>query len=425
MVLLATVPIVAAGSTLMTIDAPLACAWTWALVTIVHALRTERLAWWLVVGVLIAVGVLAKYTMVLLFPAVGLAILIEPTLRRWARRPGPYLATLIGLTGLVPILVWNASHDWVSFRHVAGQAGVAGGPSVNPAGPVEYLLGQLAVANAFWLVGMGIAARQLWRSAAGERPAIRLLILAMVTPFAVFLVFSPITKVQPNWPVLGLLPGVVLLAGWLHAQLRSAEPRAQRWTRGLLIAGVVWGLGLALLARHSAWLTPVYAQLAKNAPPWNPTPVAQYDPTARLKGWSTLGEAVGEMLAAVPAGEEVPFVVTDDYQVASEIAFYCPGEPTVYCIQSALGDRLSQYDLWPGPLNEPASFIGRPCLLVGTVPDNDTPISRAARAALPNLELLRTVEYTQGGHLLRVWPIYRCPAFAGFPTGSAPAATKY
>jgi len=183
----------------------------------------------------------------------------------------------------------------------------------------------------------------------------------------------------------------------------------------LAVAGSVAGLATVVAVHYSEFLMPVFAWLARNQPPWNLTPVAKFDPTARLRGWSQLGAAVGEILRGEQAAGRDPFIATDDYQSASEIAFYCPGQPTVYCFQAALGDRQSQYDIWPNPIRQPEGFLGRPCIYVGSLKPELTGQGGLPHAALRQIRLAATVEHRVGGHLVQVWPVYVCGEFAGLP----------
>jgi len=426
----ATVPILTVGAILMTIDAPLALCYVWTLVAVERGLRTGRTWPWVVAGVLIALGILAKYTMLLVFPAVGLALLIEPGYRSSLRRPGPYLATVIGLLGFAPILIWNARHGWVSFRHVAGQAGVSGGTSFDLAGIAAYLGGQAAVISPVWFVALVCALVALWRRPQAEvgerheRAAVRLLLCAAWTPWLVFLLFSPITKVQPNWPVIGLLPGVVLLVLWLSRLLRRSAAAARRPARILIGAAVVCGSAIVVVAHRSEWLMPVFVWLARGSPPlhltqrapfWDLTPTARFDTTARLRGWSQLGAAVGRVLEVERSAGRTPFIVTDDYQTASEIAFYCPGQPDVYCLQAVLGKRQSQYDLWPNPIRDAVQFVGRPCLYVGVLKSELVGKVASGHAALRGVRLADTVEHRVRGQPVQIWPVYVCDEYAGLP----------
>jgi len=420
-----TIPIFAVGAILMTIDAPLAFLFVWALVAVESALRTGRTATWLAAGLLIALGILAKYTMVLIFPAVLLTMLIRPVYRRALRQPGPYLAALLGLAGLLPILAWNARHEWVSFRHVAGQAGLSVGGGFKLLGPLDFLLGQLAVVGPVWFAAMLCAVASLSRHPEPldyeqhDPAALVLLLVATGLPWGVFAAFSLLTKTQPNWPMLALLPGCIVLVCWLARLWQAPAAAARRWARGVVVTGSLLGSATVLVMHHTEWLAPLIGWLAEREPPWNLTPAAKYDPTARLRGWTQLGAAVGTVRAAEWAAGRDPFIITDDYQTASQIAFYCPGQPTVYCLQAALGDRQSQYDLWrPNPLRDPQVFVGRPCIYVGA---HKAELFGAGRLspALPAATLVQTVEHRlSAGNdhralVVQVWSIYTCPAYAG------------
>jgi dolichol-phosphate mannosyltransferase len=99
----------------MTPDAPLAAAWAAALFALHRALTRGSTGAWIAAGVVVGLGLVSKYTMVLL----PLAVIVWLTLeRRWLetlRRPGPWLATGAALLVFSPVVVWNAQHDWASF----------------------------------------------------------------------------------------------------------------------------------------------------------------------------------------------------------------------------------------------------------------------------------------------------------------------
>lgn len=427
--LTATIPILAAGSILMTIDTPFAFAWVWAMVLLHRGLQHNHIAAWLGAGLLIAAGIMAKYTMVLIFPAFGLLLLSEPRLRVWLRRPGPYLAMVIGLAGFVPVLVWSAQHGWVNFRHVAGQAGVAHGPSFDPMNTLIYISGQAGVLGGVWFVGMVWALIDVWRRPRDEPTEIhdatsaRFLAIATAVPWLVFLAFSPITKIQPNWPVVALIPGTVLMTLWLGRRLRLPTAAGRAGAKAFILAGILLGGGLVIVMHRTDWLMPVFARMARNAPPWDLTPISRYDPTARLRGWSELGAAVGEVMAQERTAGRNPFLLAGDYQSAAEIAFYVPGEPTVYSAQSAFGGRMSQYDIWPNPIRDQADFINRPCIYVGSLNAALTG-APGRRPALTAPRLARTVVHRVRGYPVQMWTIYTSDAFAGFDQ-TAPSARKY
>jgi undecaprenyl-diphosphatase len=422
-----TIPVFVAGSMITTVDAPLTLAWIWALVCAHRALARRSLLYWILTGLVIAFGILSKFNMVLLFPAVGLTILTESAYRPMAKRPGPYLATFIGFLGFVPILIWNAHHDWAHFRFVTRQSGVTGAWGIDLLGPFAMIGGQLAIIGPLWLTGMVIAVVQFWRrprvngSERHDPPALRLLLFATATPWAVFLAFSPLTKIQPNWPVASVLTGTILLAAWLARLLQAAEPATRRWTKVFIAAGLLFGGTTSIVMHRTEWLMPAFGCLTRNAPPWDLTPVSRFDPTARMRGWRQLGEAVGEVMSAQRDTGRDPFIMADTYQLASELAFYVPGQPSVYSAQSVIGTRGSMYDIWENPIRDAELFIGRPCIYVGRL----HPILTGEDghdAALPGMRPVRTVEHFVRGQRVQIWTIYLCDVFAGFPeTGEAKA----
>ena len=58
----------------------------------------------------------SKYTAILLPLTVVVAVLVRPSLRERLREPGPYVACVVATLVFLPVLRWNATHDWISFR---------------------------------------------------------------------------------------------------------------------------------------------------------------------------------------------------------------------------------------------------------------------------------------------------------------------
>src|SRR5262249_42152724 len=146
----ATLPLVQVGAVLMTIDPPFLACWCWALVCVLKGLDGSRLSWWLAAGLLVALGTLAKYTMAL-FPVavVGFRLFHR---RTEFRRAGIWILLAGAVTGWAPVMVWNAQHDWVSFRHVFTQVGEGGGNSLRWLGPLVFAAAQAGVLCGFWFV---------------------------------------------------------------------------------------------------------------------------------------------------------------------------------------------------------------------------------------------------------------------------------
>jgi hypothetical protein len=80
---------------------------------------------WLLWGCLLGLAGLSKYTAIFMALASGLCLLSVHGLRI-LRTPWPWLAVLLALLMVSPVLVWNAQQDWISFRY-QGQHGAGSG----------------------------------------------------------------------------------------------------------------------------------------------------------------------------------------------------------------------------------------------------------------------------------------------------------
>jgi hypothetical protein len=345
---------------LMTIDAPYLCLWTWALVLGHQALFNRSACAWPVLGLVIGLGILAKYTMALFLPSLALFLLTSPEHRKELLRPGFWIMVLIAGLMCLPMLMWNIQNDWVSFRHVNALAGMEQRSTFHPLGPAVYLGQQLLLLLGGWFVLWLLAmwTHRPWREADACR---RYLWWLSAPMFGLFLLFSFKTGGgEINWPVAAYLSGLVLAAGGL-----GWEPG---WQRRALLATATLGVCLTALLHFSDRTYPWLAQLL---PPTHerPLPLRRVDPTCRLRGWQTLAQEMDRVRAELRAEGIEPVLAGTIWWLPGELAFYCEGQPTVYCFGPAAGSRTSQYDLWrPSPLRDPANFYGRTFILVGDVP---------------------------------------------------------
>jgi hypothetical protein len=399
-----TLPPVAAGSTLMTIDAPYTCCWAWALVLAFRAVSRGGLWAWLLTGLVVGVGVLAKYTMVLFVPSLALFLLTSKEHRGQLLRPGFWLMSLAACTCCVPILVWNARHGWVSFWHVNS---LAGNQSVawHWQGPLVYVGVQFALLLGWWFVGWvgALAAHRPWREPdAGKR----FLWWLSVPTFVVFLLFSVKTGGgEPNWPVAAYVSGLVLTAGWLAEQVRSPVLWYRRLAVSAVAAACVVGLGVTLLVHFSHRAYPLLALAAGAPTAHEPTPLRRFDPTCRLRGWRTLAAEVDRLRDQLREQEgEEPVIAGAGWSLPGELGFYLTGQPTVYSLGPALGDRRSQYDLWrPNPVDDPEQFAGRTFLVVGA--------GMEVRHAFDRVGTPRLVTHCEDGHPVARWTVTVCRGY--------------
>jgi Dolichyl-phosphate-mannose-protein mannosyltransferase len=402
-----TSPVIAAGSILMTIDSPYTCCWGWALVLGHRAIF--RGSWWAwpAAGLLVALGILAKYNMVLWVPSVGLFLLTSREHRGQLLSSGFWVMVLVAALGGIPILVWNFGNHWVTFHHVNTLAGK--GSAVQWLGPLTYLGGQCVLLLVFWFVawvGAMVASRP-WIEPDGQK---RYLWWTSLPMFAVFLVFSVRTRGgELNWPVTAYISGLVLTAGWLAGQLSSPRPWYRRLVASELALVCAVGLAMTVVMHRSDWLRPVLEPLSGPATSRRPFPLRRFDPTSRLRGWRRLAAEVDRVRDRIRREEGAePVLAGSAWWLPGELAFYCAGHPPVYSIGLVQGDRHSQYDLWrPNPVSDAQAFRGRTFVIVGA-PGKDV-LGSFSSFAVP-----REFIYFEDGQPIAGWHITIGRGFKGF-----------
>jgi hypothetical protein len=92
----------------------LACVWCLAHI-LLDPVAGRPLGWWAAAGTMLGLGLLSKYTAVLLPVGTGLYVLGRRARWRCLAHPGPYVALAIAFVLFSPVLWWNARHHWISF----------------------------------------------------------------------------------------------------------------------------------------------------------------------------------------------------------------------------------------------------------------------------------------------------------------------
>jgi hypothetical protein len=402
-----TLPVIAAGASLMTIDAPYTCCWGWALV-LGHRAALGRSAWaWPSAGLVVGLGILAKYTMVLWPASFGLFLLATSGYRRALLRPGFWIMTAVAAACCVPVVVWNVRHDWVSLRHVGGQAGLHNAGGLRWAGPLAYLGTQAGLMLGFWFVAW-LSAMFVHRPGRESNPHILYLWWMSAPMFLFFLLFSLRTAGEPNWPVAAYISGLVLAAAWSLRQARAANAAYRRLARVCLGMGCGLGVAVTLLMHYGEQAQPVLLRLSGPASAERPLPLRRFDPTCRLRGWRTLAAEVDRLRLQLRREGVEPVLAATTWTLPGELAFYCRGQPTVYCLGLALADRHSQYDLWrPNPVRAGERFVGKTFVIVGE-------FHPLLRRAFRKLEPSRAVTYRENGQPIASWTVTVCRGFQGW-----------
>lgn len=365
---------------LVTIDGPYLACWAAACWAGWRALGRGSVSAWVCLGLAIAAGFVVKYTVLLLAPGLVIAWWLSRKEReRKVGLAGPLVSLVCAALGLVPVLLWNATHHWMTVHHLLGHLGVAGGDVGRPKGEswtplwaLELLGTQVALAGPAMLLavyGFVCAKRERGEDAATWRAA-RYLACCGLPVLLFYVLVSLIAEPEGNWPIAAWVSaaplGAIAVAGvmpefrrrvaaWREKGKPGIRPHMHRvvmwrWTIGL---GVIVALGFA----RADWLArlPVIGDIV---------------PRGRLMFADVRAADAAriEKELRTQTGLE-PFVMAQHYGRTSQLAYYLPGRPTVYCAGAYMEGPRKQYDVWPDTdLSNPevqSRLAGRPGLLVG------------------------------------------------------------
>ncbi len=288
---------------------PFAVGMIWALVRLVES---DDPRWWLAAGVFAGLALLSKFTAVMLLPAVAAFMLVPGWRWRWLFSPYPWLAALIALILFLPVLIWNAEHDWASFRFQIVRAIATHQVSLRTVG--DYIGLQFGLVG-FVLLPVVLSGLTLtaWRGYRKREPVAILLSTSVIVPFLYFFWKSLTLRVGDTWPMF-MWP-----IGFAAAAINVAMLPRDGWPAWMIRSTISW----ANTAVVTGLVTVVLVFLYSVAAPWNF--FGQADPIG--------GEAGYEQVVA-RAQAELPkigatWIATTDYRTYAMLRWYFNGRVPV------------------------------------------------------------------------------------------------
>ncbi|GER93350.1 hypothetical protein A45J_1089 [hot springs metagenome] len=407
-ILLQIIPMFAPFGVIFTIDSPFIFFWILSLYLFYKAINSQDSAqrFWLLLGISIGLGLLTKYTMAFFYICAFLFLLFSEK-RHFLKSSKLYTALLISFIVFSPVIIWNFQHDWVTIKHTAGQAHVSEGLKLSFKNFIGFIGSQIGAVTPIIFVAMFYALFKL----NGKGILQNSFLLYFSIPVLVFFLLKSIHgKVQPNWAMTGYLTGIIAFAKYFINEHRimnniscSLFPSPKK-SCNFRMGAIAFGIGLALFVSVIAH----YPSIIKLPP--------KLDPSSRLRGWKELGVEVSRIYDSIQDEGEV-FILSDRYQVSSELAFYVKGHPKTYCVNT--GRRMNQYDLWPD-MNSDALKIRQNKQGINTI--------NAIFVRIDNVDMPRNVavaferyekklfQVYDRGYLLREYSIFICYNFKGINT---------
>lgn len=364
---------------------------------------------WATAGLAFGLAFLSKYHAALTLGGLVLFVLTTPGRRAWFFRPGLLLAALIAIVISVPVLVWNAGNNWVSFvfqgNRIQQDAGLHWDWLARSIAGQALLIGIFIWPGIIYVFWLGLRA--------GPRQAKSWLLVCLA--FIPILVFTLAAVWAPlgyhfHWQAPGYLFLFPLLGKITAEQIDEGRKAPRFWMYCAGISLIVAVVALGAQAR-TGWM-------GKIMPATVTAEVAHaQNPTRELLTWRELRPALAERgLLDRPR----LFAVAPQWHQAGKL-------------DTQIGDRVPVVCLCGDPRNiafgwNPNDFLGWDALIIGTdnflgnVPKEYGPYFRSIEELAPlAIKLGGVADITLRIYLAHdYYRPYPLPYGPGMPAGTGP-----
>jgi 4-amino-4-deoxy-L-arabinose transferase-like glycosyltransferase len=349
------------------------------LLWVLHGVMVEgRVRYWLLLGVLLGLAALSKYTSITLVLTIVLALVLNKQWRQ-LRSPWPWLAVLVAFVLILPILYWNYRHDWISFLYQLHHG----------TGSLHWEWKRFLASEAAQLLvyGPGLFVFGLIAAVAGLRQRRERgvwLCLALALPVLLLFGWGAGFEITlPHWTALGWAGLAPLTAYWLHRHWRALWVRIGVW------AAAVYAVVVMALV-FSQFVTPWLLYKDNSIP------------LRDMYGWEQAAQHAEQLRAQMNAeqGESAPLLFTSNWTYGSRLAWYA--RPAAVQI---IDSRYDQFDVWFGSPQNGARGI------LVLWPDQQASPATGGDGQFAACELRDRMPVLSSGHLLSTFSFYACHGF--------------
>jgi 4-amino-4-deoxy-L-arabinose transferase-like glycosyltransferase len=296
LLLVSVLPFFFLQSMFMTPDLPLLLCWSALLYYLYRSIILDEKHYFYLAGIFLGLGLLSKYTIILIAVATLILISVNSSYRIWWKRKELYLGTILAVFLFSPVIYWNAKHDWASFAFQSTRR-------LNEHHQITlhlfffYLLCFILPIGLFALIDLIRPSTQL------NKPKKLFLQIYTFFPLFVFAFVSLIHQIKFNWigPIfLAYIPWFAVLL-----QNKSHQLYVQHFKLSLkiLLPSYVVFLGIFVLAQPFYF----YQHVLKKFIDW--------------QEFSIRMNQVAEDYEKI-SGQRPFFMALDKYNILSELVFY-------------------------------------------------------------------------------------------------------
>lgn len=262
-----TAPLVTFNSLIISTDAPLLFCWSLAIFCYVHTAKHDKWWAWAGLGISIGLGLLANYTMLVWLLGFLLFCLWQGYSYRHIFSVKTLSVVAIASVLILPNLLWNWQHDFVSFKYTAEVANLDQ-DLFHPSHLLDFIAGQFLV---FGPVAFYLLLHLFWRPMVTH--SIERLLLCLSLPLLLAMaVQALLANANINWAAPVYVAASIMLARALMLGYKY------KLTHLLLVSNLVIG-GLFYLYPQMQRL--LYIE-----------PTVKNTPFSRVAGWKPLFQSI-------------------------------------------------------------------------------------------------------------------------------------
>lgn len=285
-------------SLVITPDEPMLLCWSAALYCLYQALVNHKARYWYSAGVCVGLGLFSKYSIMLLAPTTLIYLAVVPNARFWFKRREPYLSVLITTLFFLPVIYWNATHEWVSFIFQSTRRFKEAS---------HFSFHHFIIILCLFLMPLGILGLfNLFYKKFPENTILslqshRFLQLFTYIPLGFFGIYSLTHSIKFDW----IGPGLIALVPWLSWHIVISKKTLNLWFIGSTCVLFVYGCILFCITFNLP--NTVAPFLYKDLAGWKDMTMQAHD----------IAKEINES-----TGKKPVFIPLDSYHIGSELAFY-------------------------------------------------------------------------------------------------------
>ncbi len=371
------------GSIIITPDVPFLFFWALIVYSLVRLHESDRWQWWYLAGAALGLGLLSKYTAVLIVPGIFIYLLLSRSQRKWLLSVHPYLGLVLALLIFSPVIIWNAQHEWASFMFQSSNRF-----EQMRRLRLDYffqLIGsQLGMLTPYILILVAVGWFQIGRLSFKEKNEKYSLLFWIALPvYLVFTLSSFRSLVKMNWLAPAYITSITASIAWIGSAHTKWSQRFKKWFTPGLILGLVIVLFMHLM------------------------PIVPMFPSRKGDTWTGWQELSGRVMQLKQEMGEATFIFGHEYKIPSEITFYTPNHEPTHSGE-IIGEKGLQYTYWTN-FDE---LIGKNAIFITSDAQryrNMDNVKKYFESVVeePPLQIVRR------GRVFRVFYIYRCYNYKG------------